>query len=158
MSEVNVQYINPFLLAAKSIIKDICQIDLQLGKPYIKTTEFSNESVVIMIGITGKMRGQVMLGMPVATACTVASRMMMGMPVNDLDDMSISAISELGNMVMGNAATIFANNGIAIDITPPTLCRGSLSIRTSFAQNICVPMASADGMAIELNIAICDDK
>ena len=42
----------------------------------------------------------------------MASKMMMGMPVTALDDMSISAISELGNMIMGNAATILLNKGI----------------------------------------------
>ncbi len=48
----------------------------------------------------------------------------MGMPVTELDDMAMSAISELGNMIMGNAATIFSTKGIVIDITPPTVCRG----------------------------------
>ena len=46
--------------------------------------------------------------------------MMMGMPVTALDDMSASAINELGNMMMGNAATILSTKGIAMDITPPT--------------------------------------
>ncbi len=47
----------------------------------------------------------------------------MGMPVTELDDMATSAISELGNMIMGNAATIFSTKGIVIDITPPTVCQ-----------------------------------
>lgn len=31
---INVEYINPFLMAATSIIKDICQVDIAVGKPY----------------------------------------------------------------------------------------------------------------------------
>ena len=154
MAEINVQYINPFLMAASSIIKDTCQLQLKVGKPYIRTTEFTNDSVVIIIGITGAMRGQVFLGMDTSTACNIASRMMMGMPVETLDDMANSAISELGNMIMGNAATIFANQKILIDITPPTLCRGSLKISTPNTQNICIPLVSEEGIQIDMDVAI----
>lgn len=81
--------------------------------------------MVILIGVTGEMRGQVVLSIDEKKACEIASRMMMGMPVPELDDMAISAISELGNMIMGNAATVFSVRNIGIDITPPTVGRGT---------------------------------
>ena len=106
MAEFSVEYINPFLMAATSVIKDICQVDMKIGRPYVKTTEFASDSVIIMIGVTGEVRGQVLMSFPEAHALHVVSKMMMGMPVTALDDMSASAINELGNMMMGNAATI----------------------------------------------------
>ena len=36
MTGINVDYINPFLMAATGIIKDICQIEMKIGKPYVK--------------------------------------------------------------------------------------------------------------------------
>lgn len=154
--EINVEYINPFLMAASSIIKDICQIDLKVGKPYVKNTEFADDSVIIMIGVTGEMRGQVIIALSCAKALEIASKMMMGMPVAELDDMAISAISELGNMIMGNAATILSTKGIGVDITPPTVCRGNLKISQSFARNICIPL-SGDDITIELDVAVKGD-
>ena len=68
--------------------------------------------------------------------------------------MATSAISELGNMIMGNAATIFSTKGIVIDITPPTVCQGSMTITQTYAQNICVPIQAGDGLSLELDIAI----
>ena len=53
MTGINVDYINPFLMAATGIIKDICQIEMKIGKPYVKETAFADDSVIIMIGITG---------------------------------------------------------------------------------------------------------
>lgn len=50
---INVEYINPFLMAASNIIKDICQIEMKIGKPYIKSTEFAEDSVVIDYGKCG---------------------------------------------------------------------------------------------------------
>ena len=153
MTGINVDYINPFLMAATGIIKDICQIEMKIGKPYVKETAFADDSVIIMIGITGEMRGQVMIVLSYTKALEIASKMMMGMPVEKLDEMSISAISELGNMIMGNAATISSTKGILIDITPPTVCRGNLTIAQSFAQNICVTLSGGD-ITIELDVAV----
>ena len=33
MAEFSVEYINPFLMAATSVIKDICQVDMKIGRP-----------------------------------------------------------------------------------------------------------------------------
>lgn len=151
--EINVNYINPFLMAATTIIRDTCGIEMKIGKPYIKSTQFQGDSVVIMIGITGQMRGQVMLALDYEKALEVASKMMMGMPVSELDEIAISAISELGNMIMGNAATIFSTKGIGIDITPPTVCRGSLTISQSYTKNICIPL-NGEQIIMELDVAV----
>ena len=150
---INVEYINPFLMAATNIIKDICQIDMQVGKPYVKQTAFADDSVIIMIGITGEMRGSVIIALTYNKALEIASKMMMGMPVTELDEMATSAISELGNMIMGNAATILSTKGVGIDITPPTLCRGNLTITQSYTKNICIPL-SGDDITIELDVAV----
>lgn len=153
MADINVEYINPFLMAASSVMKNMCQTDVKIGKPYVRTTEFSSDSMIIMIGVTGEMRGQVVIGFALDVACDIASKMMM-MPVTEMNEISMSAIGELGNMVMGNAATILSTKGIGIDITPPTLCRGGISMMTSYAKNICIPLMYGDGKVIELDIAV----
>jgi len=154
MTDINVEFINPFLIATAGVLKDMCQIELKVEKPYIKTNEFADESILIMIGVTGEMRGQVIIALTITNACDVASKMMMGMPVVELNDLSISAISELGNMIMGNTATILSTKGIGIDITPPTICRGNMSITTTHAKNICIPFSYENKVIMELDIAI----
>ena len=66
-----------------------------------------------------------------------------------------SAIGELGNMIMGNAAIVFSSNGVGIDITPPTLSHGEVSFTNNFAKTLCVPMVFADGSgSIDLFLAL----
>lgn len=155
MAEMNVNYINPFLEAAISIVRDACQVELKVGKPCAKLVELKDDTVIILIGVTGEMRGQVVLSIEEKTACEIASRMMMGMPVPALDDMAISAISELGNMIMGNAATLFSTRNIGIDITPPTVGRGTGKIDTMYSKNIAIPLLDSNGERfIEMNIAM----
>jgi len=152
MAGMNAEHINPFLIASTKILKDMCFVDVKIGKPYIKSTEFKEDTLVILIGITGEIRGQVMIAFSNETACNIASKMIM-MPVEHMDELSTSAICELGNMILGNTATIFSMKGIVIDITPPTLCTGNVSFSNNYTPNICVPLHYEDNV-IEINVAI----
>ena len=96
----------------------------------------------------------VLIGMTEETACAIASKMCM-MEVKTIDDFASSAIGELGNMIMGNAAIVFSSNGVGIDITPPTLSHGEVSFTNNFAKTLCVPMVFADGSgSIDLFLAL----
>lgn len=153
MATMSADHINAFLIASTKILKEMCFVDARIGKPYIKDPVFAYDSVVILIGITGEMRGQAMIAFEYKVACDIASKMIM-QPVNDLDDFAKSAISELGNMIMGNTATIFSTKGIKIDITPPTVAKGNMSFTNNYAKNICIPLEYEDDKKIEVNIAV----
>jgi chemotaxis protein CheX len=152
MAGLNADHINPFLIAATKIFKDMCMVDVKIGKPSIKRADFTNDTIIIMIGVTGEIKGQVLISFSDDTACDIASRMMM-IKITFMDEISMSAISELGNMILGNAATIFSTKGIGIDITPPSICKGNVSFSNTFSQNISVPLLYEDKM-FEINIAI----
>ena len=47
MAGMNADFINPFLMSATKIMQEICQTEMKIGKPYVKTTEFENESVAV---------------------------------------------------------------------------------------------------------------
>lgn len=153
---INVEHINPFLVASTKILKEMCFVDAKVGKPYIKNPAFFEDTLIILIGFTGEMKGQAMIAFENDVACDIASKMIM-MPITEMDDLAKSAISELGNMIMGNTATIFSTKGIAIDITPPTVGTGTVSFSTNFASNICVPLIYDENKTIEIHIAIKGD-
>lgn len=139
MATLNATHINPFLMAAKKVFQDMCFVEVDIQKPQLREAEFKMTSWVIIIGVTGEMRGQVFIGMDEEVACAIASKMCM-MEVKVIDDFAASALSELGNMIMGNASTVFSSNNIGIDITPPTLSHGEISFKSSYSKVLCVPM------------------
>ena len=157
MAALNVEYINPFLSAATKILKDMCQIEVKVGKPFLRDMKSAGDSLVIIIGVTGEMRGQVMISFENHVACDIAGKMMMMPPLAQMDEIGCSAICELGNMIMGNTATLFSTKGIGIDITPPTMCSGNVTFSTQFTKNICIPLTYEDSKTIEFNIAIKGD-
>ncbi len=151
---MKVEYVNAFLKASTQVLKTAAQIEFVTGAPYIKTSPFTAENLIIVVGITGEIRGQAVISMSEELAKTVASKMMMGMPVPEIDDMAKSALSELGNMIMGNAATLLFNDGVNVDITPPTLMVGdNLQITSSNMKTISVPLNYED-MKITIDISV----
>ncbi|MDE5862989.1 MAG: chemotaxis protein CheX [Lachnospiraceae bacterium] len=150
---IDVNNINPFLQSTISVFESVTQLKLGVGKPAMATFSFSNPVYTITVGVVGQMKGQAMLAMTVDNAKDIASRMMMGMPVNDLDDMACSALNELSNMIMGNTATMFSTLGKIIDITPPFSTMGNNLRVQSDIDPIAVPLLY-DGVEY-LKLYIC---
>lgn len=156
---VNVEFINPFIQGTQAILRDVCQEEAKLGKVHLKESPYMSDTVAIIIGITGDIKGQVIFSLGTGTACSIASKMMMGMPVSELDEMAKSAISELTNMILGNTATIFYNLGITIDITPPSLLMGqNIQISTNKMKTICLPLQLSGGATFEIDVSLQDNK
>lgn len=155
MATLNAEHINPFLMAAKKVIQDVCFVDVNIQKPMLKEASFGPDTWLIIIGVTGEMRGQVLISMSADNACAVASKMCM-MEIKEIDEFASSALSELGNMVMGNAATVFSSNGVGIDITPPSLSHGQFSLTSTYLKSLCIPM-TFEGGEIDLFLALRRD-
>ena len=105
---MKVEYINPFIEASLEVINQTTNFKPTIGRIFAKNNSYSGDGVVILIGLTGKISGNVVLSLSKKLALTISSAMMFGMPVNELDEMSKSAIAELANMILGHTANIFS--------------------------------------------------
>jgi len=81
-----------------------------------------SKSINVIVGIVGKEQGIISYEVEEDVAKGIFSLMAPGMEFNIEDPMSISAISELANMVSGTILTMINNPNI--DITPPTTILG----------------------------------
>lgn len=152
---MNVEYINPFIEASQSVLMMMTGKKPNLKQVYLRKSPFQSDNIAVIVGLTGKIRGQVIISLNIESALAVASAMMGGMPVSELDDISKSAISELGNMIMGNTATLLASRGIGIEITPPSLLVGEkITIAPSNMKTICVPLEIMDGNLMEIDVSL----
>lgn len=148
---VKAEVINPFLESARNVIEQLIQISPSTGALGIKDIEVIDGHIWIMIGMTGQLSGNVMFGIQEQVALKIVSAMMGGFVITEMDEMSKSAISELGNMISGNASTILSNQGVAVDITPPQVVNSS-SLNISPQRALCIPLVM-DGIG-ELDIQV----
>ncbi len=152
---MNVEYINPFIEASQTVLQQISGIEAKLGKVYMKDSPYRSDTVVVIVGLTGKIRGQAVFSMSTQVAMNIASCMMCGMPVTELDEISKSAISELTNMILGNTATILYNKGIGIEITPPSLLMGeNMQISHNKAKTVCIPLMLNNYGTLDIDITV----
>lgn len=150
---MDVKYINPFIQAFTTVIPQLGFQTVKKGNLSVKGDELKSSGVNIIVGIVGAIKGNVVYAIDLEDAKKIASSMMMGMPVNEFDEMAQSALSELTNMLTANAATFFAESGITIDISTPTLFHGNdISLKMSSKQVLCIQLL-ADDIPIEVNIA-----
>jgi len=155
---INVEYINPFIQASQQVLKQLVNIDFKLGKVYIKEPTYKVDQVVVIIGMTGNIKGQVNFCMSLSTAKSIASIMMGGYPVNELDELAKSAIGEMANMIMGNTSTLFSQKGLKVEITPPSILIGeNMTLSTSKMINICVPLLLDNGDKIDMDVAFMEN-
>jgi chemotaxis protein CheX len=151
---MKVEYINPFIQASQSVFKMLCGIEVTLERIYLRSSSFSVNQAVIMIGVIGKVKGQVYFELSIDTAKRIASTMMGGIPIVELDEISKSAISEMVNMIMGNTSMIFANENINIDITPPSLLMGEKIEISNKVSTVVIPLELEGLGTIAINVAV----
>lgn len=146
------EYLNPFLESARMVIEQMVQIRPSTGELSIRDIKFADNHVWIQIGITGHMNGDIVFGLSESVALRMISAMMGGYVITEIDEMGKSAISELGNMISGNASTMLYNQGVFVDITPPKIMDSQLTSSFGARRALAVPLIM-DGIG-ELEIQV----
>ncbi|MDT8715179.1 chemotaxis protein CheX [Clostridium sp. 19966] len=154
---MDIKYINPFLNSFLNVLPQLGLNDIKKNKVDIKGKEIESTGVIIILGVIGDIKGNIIYTTNMDGAKAIASKMMMGMPVLELDEMAQSAISELTNMLTANAATLLAEDGINIDISTPTLVYGDFTANASVDKVICIEML-VEGLPFEVNISLENAK
>ena len=151
---MDIKYINPVIDAVLNVLPQLGLSNIQKKGISIKSRAIKSKGVVIIIGIIGDIKGNILYNIDVESAKKIASAMMMGMPVSELDEMSQSALSELTNMVTANASINFSNINIKTNISTPTLMYGEdFEAKVSSDQVLCIEIA-ANEIPIEIDIAL----
>lgn len=149
---MKVAFINPFIVAGVQVLQQLIEGEAERGQLTVRTAIFTTQQISIAVGVSGEVKGQVIYGMSQVTATKIASAMM-GTPQVSFDEMAISAISELGNMISGNAVALLAESGFTCDITPPTVIRGvNVEIATQ-VPSLVLPIYTRCGK-IDINVAL----
>ena len=144
---MKVEFINPFLLSLGEVLRQIVSLDVTTGKPELITSPTESPGVTIIVGVTGDLKGQVFYNFSPKMALDFARAMMMGMEVEQLDELAKSAISEMANITMGNVATKLSQAGFTVDLTPPSIVVGSekLTITSDVGRVLKIPMSTQAG-------------
>lgn len=147
------EILEPFVQAARDVLSQELGTDVTAGKLALATGAATTLDVTVVIGITGRLTGIAVYGMPAALAMGIVGKML-GTPVTELDDMTLSGIAELGNVITGHATTLLSGLGLHCDISPPILLLGAGSrLSTASIQRLVIPLITDIG-TMQAQVAI----
>ncbi len=150
---MDVNHVNPFIEAFFNIMPQIGFSDIK-KQGIVVNNEIKSKGIIINVGIVGDAKGNVVYITDIESGKKIASKMMMGFPVNELDDMAQSALSELTNMLTANASINLSNIGVNVNISTPTLLYGEdIQIKMNVDKILCIQL-TADDIPIDINIAL----
>ena len=154
---MRVEYINPFVESAYNVLKEVLGTEVHRGELYLKSTSMPVLGVAALVGLAGDVEGRVLFDMTKDTAIKIASTMLESMemePITTLNEMGRASITELANMITGQAVTKLHNLGFKFDLTPPAIFSGeNMEISDSGVEALIVPMELPQGK-IEINVAV----
>jgi chemotaxis protein CheX len=154
---MNVQFLNPFVEAAVEVLQAETKIQMKRGALLLEKGPYKSDDITVVIGLVGHVEGTVFYSMSVATAKSLASRML-GEPVETFDSLAQSGIAELGNVVTGRASIKLAEAGYESTISPPTVLEGfGTIISTLEFPRLVVPL-DGDAGKIVIHLALRENS
>ena len=154
IDSVDAKLVNPFIDAFMAVMPQIGFPTPTRKKVFLQDKHIVSKGVVVMVGFTKQMRGNVVYNMTEDVAKFIASTMMMGMPVAEFDAMAQSAICELSNMLSANSATNLTQMELEVDISTPNFTIGTgLSVKISETQYLTIEM-DLGGHSVDIAIAV----
>ena len=150
---MRVEYINPFVEAAFSIMQEVLQTDIERKDLYLKKTSQPVMGVAALVGLAGDVEGRVLIDMNQSTAINIASTMN-GEELSELDELVKATITELANMITAQAVTKLFDLGFKFDLTPPSIITGdNMQVSNADVEALIVPLEMPQGL-VEINVAI----
>jgi chemotaxis protein CheX len=117
---MKLELIQPFISAVDTVLAETMQTPVTIGGLSMEDDGYRKKGVAAMIAIKGAIEGRVILDMEPRAAFRVASYLA-GEEVT-LDDQGLrETVSELANMVIGNAVTLLNDRGSTYKVYPPEL-------------------------------------
>lgn len=145
MGQLRADFVNPFLQAASEVLILEIGEDPEPGEISLQLSASTTRDVTAVIGVLGQVTRIVLLGLAEATACAIVAKIL-NQDVAAFDDMAESAIGELANVIVGRAATLLGESGLASNVTPPTLIVGTgTRLSTLTYQRLVIPLRTRLG-------------
>jgi len=123
---MNRELIEPFLNSAREITRQMTKLNISWAEEsFEEENEVFINGVVSIITFAGKIKGRFLLGIDADTALDMA-RDITGESVESLkDQMALAVISEMNNIIAGDAITFLNNKlNLGLRLAPPVVMSG----------------------------------
>lgn len=148
---MNVEFINPFLLAAVKVLETMTFTEAKPRKPYLKQDKEPKGDVTGIIDISGQAEGSLAITFSHDCICHLVANMF-GEQVDTINQDVKDAVGELTNMISGDARRQLAESGLPLQAGIPQVFSGPGHKVEHSGPAIAVPFETPGG---EFTIEVC---
>jgi Predicted inhibitor of MCP methylation, homolog of CheC len=149
------EWINAFILATRDTFSKMLKLHVEAGKPYLLTEEVNIKDISGMIGLSGTIKGAVVIGFPEQGAIKTANYFLnekfteLGPDVSD-------AVGELVNIIAGYVKKFIQHEKFGISL--PSIARGPkhMVYMPKYAPTIVIPFNCPELGAFVLEAALTE--
>lgn len=154
---MKVELANIFIRSAVEVFQKEVGITLSRQSLTKKNAPVPGLPVSIVLGITGYLRGQVVYSLDENFAYNVAHAMLPNKLPVEIRKLTNSAVSEIANIITGQASIALAGEKMKMDLTPPAVFSGKeISVDFLTIPTISLQLISEIGV-LEINIALTEE-
>ena len=154
---MSVNFMNPFLKAAKSVLASEVGTKVDKGPVSLESTCYTSQDVNVLLSVVGDIHGIVFYSMDIGMALAMVSSML-GEEQEEFDELAQSGIAEIGNVITGVVTTHLAESGYRCSISVPTLIIGKgTMLSTLDFKRIVIPLTTEFG-GMSIHVALREDS
>ena len=120
-SKLRAEWVNPFLTSAKYVWQHGLKSELKLVNAERDSQQLTTEDLTAVSRVSGKLEGTVLYGISNDCAKNIVAKMLEWKSVTEIDNMSLSVLSEIASAINDNAAALLAQNGFPCKTSPPVM-------------------------------------
>lgn len=152
---MNVDYINPFLVATTNVIETMASIKVSAGAPGLKPDNKTWGAVTGIVGMAGdKLQGNMVLSFDENSIVEIVNNML-GETFTEVNKDVVDAVGELTNMICGGAKRLLSEKGFNFDMAVPVMVSGK-NVEVSQLNKgpiLSVPFSTSSGkFVVEANL------
>ncbi|MBF7074127.1 chemotaxis protein CheX [Glaciecola sp. MH2013] len=122
---MKVEFVNPFIISLKNVIKTMATIELDVEKPKRKTNDISYGDVSGIIGMVGpQVKGSMAITFDKDLAFNIMKNML-GDAASTIDEEVRDMVGEMTNMICGGAKTALFDQGYEFEMAVPVIVSGA---------------------------------
>lgn len=148
--------LDAFVTAATEVFETMMGRKVVVGSPYVVTAAICEQDVNSMVGLSGGLPGNVIVGVDRKLAIDFTENVI-GHATDTIDEQVIDAVAEIANMIVGAAKCKLTQYKLSMSL-PSVICGRGLTI--NFPGNVrpvCIPF-DLEGAKLSLCVGLYDDS
>jgi chemotaxis protein CheX len=150
---MKMELIQPFINAADAVLSQTLQCPTRIGDVAMEEEAYRRKGMAATVVIQGDIEGRVIFDIEAPTATKVASALA-GSELQENDELVRETVSELANLVIGNAVTTLNDQGFRFKINPPEVHSADQGMKSTEDTEALVMAFDTPAGCVYMNIAM----